>query len=114
VNRLASDHRAFGLVLLIAAIALMTGPGRLPWPLGSRDGSCHAWRVDLDLAPGTELRLLPGIGEVRSGAIMELRSTRTGLQASDLLQVPGIGAGTIARLDASGLIRRLQPVPDGR
>lgn len=45
---------------------------------------------------------------------MELRSTRTGLQASDLLQVPGIGAGTIARLDASGLIRRLQPVPDGR
>ena len=45
---------------------------------------------------------------------MDLRSTRTGLQASDLLQVTGIGPGTIARLEASGLIRRLQPVPVGR
>ena len=114
MNRSASDHRAFGLVLLIAAFALVTGAERLPWPLGSRDGSCHAWRVDLDLAIGSELRLLPGIGKARSGAIMALRSTRTGLQTSDLLQVPGIGAGTIARLEASGLIRRLQPVPDGR
>jgi len=109
-----SDHGALCLVLLIAAIALVTGPGRPPWPSGCRDAWSHAWQIDLDSATAAELRLLPGIGKVRSGAIMELRSTRTGLQASDLLQVQGIGPGTIARLEASGLIRRLQPVADGR
>jgi competence protein ComEA len=57
-------------------------------------------RLDLNLAGAEDLAALPGIGPVRAGRIVAARAARGGRFATvdDLLDVPGIGRATLARL----------------
>jgi competence protein ComEA len=55
--------------------------------------------VILNTASVEELRRLPGIGEKRANAIIELRTRLGRLRAiEDLLKVKGIGRATLRRL----------------
>lgn len=56
--------------------------------------------LDLNRATVHDLEALPGIGKARATAIVEARARRGGRfeRAEDLLDVPGIGPATLARL----------------
>ena len=99
-----------GLILpIVLAMAwaggcLIAGSDRMPWPEGPPPGG-HEWLIDLATAPEAELRLLPGIGPARSGAIMALRSTSSPvLVPSDLRRIPGIGDVLCRQLESSGMV----------
>lgn len=56
-------------------------------------------RLDLNLASAAELRQLPGIGPVLSEAIVSWREEHGGFRSvEELLEVPGIGEKTFARI----------------
>lgn len=55
-------------------------------------------RLDLCLATEAELRMLPGIGEARAKAIVSYRRERGLERLDDLVEVPGIGPGTVREL----------------
>ncbi len=56
-------------------------------------------QVNINTASSTELQLLPGVGEVRAGAILAVRKQRGGFkQIEDLLEVKGIGPEMLKRL----------------
>lgn len=95
-----------GLLAVVSVVALWSGGSWIAWPQPGRLANAHAWRIDLDSAGEAELRLLPGVGPVRSRAIIDHRSSHRVRCVQDLMRVPGIGSGTVARLHASGLIRR--------
>ena len=62
-------------------------------------------RVDINQATAAELERLPGLGEVKSAAIVQFRQTHGPFQSvDDLEKVPGIGARTLESLRP--LIRR--------
>ena len=55
--------------------------------------------VNVNTATVGELRLLPGVGDVRAQAIVEARKQRGGFKrVDDLLEVKGIGAAGLERL----------------
>ena len=55
--------------------------------------------VNINTASSAELQLLPGVGEVRAGAILAVRKQRGGFkQIEDLLEVKGIGPEMLKRL----------------
>ena len=55
--------------------------------------------VNVNTASVEELQLLPGVGEARARAIVELRKQRGGLKSvEDLLSVKGIGEASLERL----------------
>jgi len=55
--------------------------------------------VNVNTASVEELQLLPGVGEARARAIVDLRKQRGGLKSlEDLLEVKGIGDASLARL----------------
>ena len=55
--------------------------------------------VNLNTASAMELQLLPGVGEVRAVAIVEMRKERGGFkQVDDLLDVKGIGPTMLDRM----------------
>jgi competence protein ComEA len=55
--------------------------------------------VNLNTATPEELQLLPGVGEVRAGAIIAKRKERGGFQVVDeLLEVRGIGQAMLKRM----------------
>jgi competence protein ComEA len=55
--------------------------------------------VNLNTASSAELQLLPGVGEVRAVAIIEMRKQRGGFkQIDDLLDVKGIGPAMLERV----------------
>ena len=91
---------AFGAVLL-----WMLLQDRMPWPDPGPGISESAWTVDLATAGDAGLQLLPGIGPVRSRAIIALRASRPGICVEDLAMVSGIGPITVRRLVDSGLVR---------
>ncbi len=56
-------------------------------------------QVNINTASSVELQLLPGVGEVRAGAILAMRKQRGGFkQVDDLLEVKGIGPAMLKRL----------------
>lgn len=56
--------------------------------------------VDVNRAPWWELATLPGIGQARAQAIVQLRRQRKGLRSLDELSaVRGIGPATVKRLE---------------
>ncbi len=56
-------------------------------------------RTDINSASAVELMALPGIGEVRSQAIVDYRTREGPFQRTDeLMRVPGIGAGIYERV----------------
>ena len=93
------------LFVALSVTAWLSTVDMVPWPAPGPGSAADAWTIDLATAGPAELRLLPGIGQVRSRAIMELRATRPGLRVEDLEMVPGIGPMTIERLVGSGLLR---------
>ena len=55
--------------------------------------------VNVNTASVEELQLLPGVGEVRARAIVDLRKQRGGLKSlDDLRDVKGIGEASLERL----------------
>jgi comEA protein len=55
--------------------------------------------VNVNTASVEELQLLPGVGEARARAIVDLRKQRGGLKSmEDLLAVKGIGEASLERL----------------
>ena len=55
--------------------------------------------VNVNTASVEELQLLPGVGEARARAIVDLRKQRGGLKSlEDLLDVKGIGDSSLERL----------------
>jgi competence protein ComEA len=55
--------------------------------------------VDVNTADESSLETLPGIGPAKAAAIVKYRTTNGPFQTvNDLAQVPGIGAGTLAKL----------------
>jgi len=97
---------ANGLFAVVSIAALWSGWSGVAWPQPGRMATEHAWRIDLESAGVPELRLLPGVGPVRSRAIIGHRASHRIRCVQDLMNIPGIGSGTVARLHASGLLRR--------
>lgn len=100
-----SSEAALLLCLVLSMTAWMWSVERRPWPVDGMGSRVGTWTIDLSTAGPAELRLLPGIGAVRSRAIIDFRATRPGLCVEDLVSVPGIGPGTVERLVGSGLLR---------
>jgi len=58
--------------------------------------------VNVNTATADQLMVLPGIGEVRARAILEMREARGGFESIDELEdVKGIGAKALDRLRAN-------------
>ena len=100
-----SIETACRLFVVVSSTVWLASAERIPWPGPGPGAVSGIWTIDLATAEPAELRLLPGIGPVRSRAIMELRATRPGLRVEDLSLIPGIGPVTIERLVGSGLLR---------
>ncbi len=54
--------------------------------------------VNLNTATSEQLQLLPGIGEAKARAIIELRQRRPFARVDDVVAVRGIGRATLRRL----------------
>lgn len=75
------------------ALGLRPAP-RPPGSPGAAGG-----QIDLNGATADELRALPGIGPVMAERIVSFRAERGGFdKPEDLMEVPGVGAKTFARL----------------
>jgi competence ComEA-like helix-hairpin-helix protein len=106
----------------LAALALVVALALLSLPLSRRPAAPRAapppapaalgapaaatllfgGRLDLNQATAEDLAALPGIGPERARRIVETRAERGGRfeRVSELLDVPGIGPKTLARLRA--------------
>lgn len=85
--------RALALALLCAA-----GLGLAAGPAPAAD-SALVGVVNVNTASAAELQLLPGVGESRARAIVDLRKQRGGFKAvEELMEVKGIGPVALERL----------------
>ena len=107
VVRSARTVRASCLSLLLALGVLSFAPVSIaqsssgPASSGSASAasSGSAAVVNVNTASPEELQALPGIGESRAQAIVELRTSRGGFKSlDDLSQVKGIGEATLEKL----------------
>ncbi len=74
-----------------------------------------AWPLDLNAATEAELVLLPGIGPAKARAILERRARDGSFgRVEDLLDVPGIGPKTLARLHDLVVVRATERTSGGR
>jgi competence ComEA-like helix-hairpin-helix protein len=83
-------------VLALAAVlgVLLAAP-----PILAAGGTGLSGVVNINTATVEELQLLPGIGESRAKAVIELRKRNGGFKSVDeLTQVKGIGATALERL----------------
>lgn len=88
--------RAFALALLTAFGLLLAGA---PARAADAEGPSLTGVVNVNTATVEELQLLPGIGEARARALVELRKQRGGFKSVDqLADVKGIGASSLERL----------------
>ena len=93
MNRSAYRGRALALVLL-TTIALIAGPS-----LAAGDSATLTGTVNVNTATTDELQLLPGIGESRARAVVEMRKRRGGFKSiNELTEVKGIGEAALAKL----------------
>lgn len=85
--------RGMRLAVLVLAFVLQLA--------GCRDEArAPAAPLDLNRATVAELEKLPGIGDKRARSIMASRNARGGhfVRLEDLLEIDGIGEGTLAKL----------------
>jgi len=62
--------------------------------------------VNVNTASSEELQLLPGVGEVRAEAIIQVRKEKGGFkQVNDLLEVKGVGPTMVERLRAHMVLK---------
>jgi competence protein ComEA len=93
MNRSTYRGRALALVLL-TTIALFAGPS-----LAAGDSATLTGTVNVNTATTDELQLLPGIGESRARAVVEMRKRRGGFKSiNELTEVKGIGEAALAKL----------------
>src|SRR5262245_51021382 len=90
----------FGMVGMRAILpALLAGVGLAAAAFGAADARKLEGVVNVNTASLEELQLLPGVGEARARAIVELRKQRGGLKSlEDLRSVKGIGEASLERL----------------
>lgn len=100
--------RLLPLLFVLIAVASLGRPApRAVTPAAApAAGHPHAARLlwheplDVNVATAADLEALPGVGEARAAAIARARADRGGRfeRLDDLLEVPGIGEGTFARI----------------
>jgi competence protein ComEA len=79
--------------------ALVASLGLAAAAFGAAEGRQLQGVVNVNTASLEELQLLPGVGEARARAIVELRKQRGGLKSlEDLRSVKGIGEASLERL----------------
>ncbi len=103
INRRTNHSRSTVLRGLPVACALALAFASIPLVVGVVDAAESppglAGVVNLNTASTGELQLLPGVGEVRAVAIVEIRKERGGFKrVEDLLEVKGIGDAMLERL----------------
>ncbi|MFQ5459240.1 MAG: ComEA family DNA-binding protein [Anaerolineae bacterium] len=75
------------------------GPNRSPAAAAGETSAGAAGRVDINSATAAQLEALPGIGPALAGRIVARREEHGPFsRPEDLLEVPGIGSRTLARL----------------
>ncbi len=95
----SNTNRGRALVLafvttLIATLALVAGPS-----FAAGDSERLTGTVNVNTATADQLQLLPGIGESRAKAVIEMRKTRGGFKSvTELTDVKGIGEAALAKL----------------
>ena len=62
-------------------------------------------RININVAPVSELVTLPGIGPSRAEAIVEERKKRPFRRVEDVMRVPGVGRKTYLRIRDSIRVR---------
>ncbi len=91
--RLPFGRRA-AAALMALGLALAAAPS-----LAAETGAPAAGPVNVNTASAEELQRLPGIGEARARAIVEMREQRGGFRSVDeLVEVRGIGEAALERL----------------
>lgn len=76
-----------------------TRPGEASQDAELRAGRDPVRPIDVNRASATELEVLPGVGTVLAGRIVEIRNQKRGFaRVEDLREVPGIGEATLQRL----------------
>jgi hypothetical protein len=103
-RRARSEAAASCLLLagLVALLAAAAGRRARSPPAASRTLPPPV-SVDLARDPAWRLRLLPGIGARRARGIVRLRRDPAALRClEDLARLPGVGAGSVARLRHTG------------
>ncbi len=80
--------------------AARSAPSEAPAEEAAPAAPSPALPVDLNAASLEELSALPGIGPARAKAILDWREENGPFRyIEDLVQVPGIGEGTLAKLE---------------
>ena len=93
MNRTTYRGRALALAL-VTSIALIAGPS-----LAAGDSATLTGTVNVNTATADQLQLLPGIGESRARAVIEMRKQRGGFKSvAELTDVKGIGEAALAKL----------------
>ena len=86
--------RASVLALVAALGVLLAAP-----PILAAGGGGLSGVVNINTATSEELQLLPGVGEARAKAVIELRKRNGGFKSvNELTQVKGIGETALERL----------------
>lgn len=99
------DQRIVAVLLIAALLGLCvhwTREGAFRGGLVEVDGAQRTpapYQIDLNSAGWPEIAQLPSVGETMARRIVEVRRARGGFhRAEDLLEVPGIGEATLAKL----------------
>lgn len=86
-------------VVRASAPALLAALGLALTAAGAEDARKLQGVVNVNTASVEELQVLPGVGEARARAIVELRKQRGGLKSlEDLREVKGIGDASLEKL----------------
>jgi competence protein ComEA len=87
------------IATLVASLALGATLAGSALPAAAAEGSSQAGVVNLNTANEEQLQRLPGVGEAKAGAIVEMRKRLDGFRhIRQLVRVRGIGRATFRRL----------------
>lgn len=97
---LSKGRRATGVAGALLLLSLSGAIGAAA-ATAAASGSGGLGVVNVNTASAEELQLLPGVGEARAAAILELRKQRGGFDSVDeLTDVKGIGPAMLERMRA--------------
>ncbi len=91
-------RRAVRMAFVVGLSALLL-VGQAGSSFAAETGPTQSGVVNLNTANSEELQRLPGVGEVRAGAIIRARKDRGGFKKLDeLVEVKGVGPALLKRL----------------